>query len=105
MLAALLKSPQSFTGDPGEKKALKEIKEYTSGRKSVPVPTYFVGPSNSESSPLLEALESPECSADIHCLAGGGLSSIKGLNVAFLDQDHTQVWTLLANAMQPYTCI
>ena len=54
-----------------------------SGEKAVPVSTYFVGGFGRGADRDLAALEESE--ADLHYLGRSGVTSIKGLSIAFLD--------------------
>lgn len=72
-------------------KALNEIKEYTSGKRTVPVPTYFAASEGTQSDAVLGAILSPDSCADIHCLGNAGLQSVSGVNIAYLGPEHSQV--------------
>lgn len=74
-----------------QEKVYRELKEYTSGRKKVPVPTYFTGGTKSCSPGLQEALDSSDNQADIHCLGTAGLQKVNGVLVAFLQQEYEKV--------------
>ncbi|GFR50327.1 hypothetical protein Agub_g12534, partial [Astrephomene gubernaculifera] len=56
---------------------------YVTGQASIPVPTYFIGGFGSGSEAILAAL--PASKAHLKYLGRSGVTSINGLNVAFLD--------------------
>ncbi len=81
-------------GTPEEQQALEELKEYISGKKRVPVPTYYVLSNESKDNAILKALNTPDCKADIQCLGTAGIEKVKDLSVAFLGQNFSQVGLL-----------
>jgi hypothetical protein len=62
------------------------LEEYTSGRKAVPVPTHFIGATGVGVDSALLALADPDNKADLHYLGTSGLTVVKDLSIAFLDQ-------------------
>lgn len=82
---------RSSADESAVEKSLAELRQYISGSKPVPVPTYFLGAAGSAADKLLQLLDDPENQADVHYLGKSGLTELKGLSVAFLDLEHTQV--------------
>ncbi|KAG2490789.1 hypothetical protein HYH03_010711 [Edaphochlamys debaryana] len=57
--------------------------KYVTGESAVPVPTYFIGGFGAGANAILEAL--PASKAPLKYLGRSGVTSVHGLNVAFLD--------------------
>ena len=74
-----------FLAETSDESGIAELKDYVSGAKQVPVPTYFLCGGGRGAELALPALEDPESKADIHHLGKAGLRTVQGLSVAFLD--------------------
>ncbi|GLC41621.1 hypothetical protein PLESTB_000695700 [Pleodorina starrii] len=70
--------PGDDTAEPND-----ALVAYVTGEGSIPVPTYFIGGFGAGSSTILTAL--PAAKAPLKYLGRSGVTTINGLNVAFLD--------------------
>ena len=74
-----------------QEQVLQDLKEYTSGRRKVPVPTYFTGLSDAAGDVVRQALEDAKNHCDLHCLGIAGLQKVNDINIAFLHRKHSKV--------------